>query len=98
MNREHLHHCSDIFSVDLDEGLETGTLAFALADEVGSRVTIRLPARDLVALRDALNDLSEDPADLAERRFSLARPDDSYSFLEEDLGEIRRRESDYSTA
>ena len=99
MNRQQMHVCSDVFSVDLDDDLQSGTLAFVLKD-ASSLVEVRLPARGIVALRDTLVDLSEDPAERPARRLKpeILRP--SYPQWEEDLGdpwevdlgEIRLRE------
>jgi hypothetical protein len=100
MNRQQMHVCSDVFSVDLDDDLESGTLAFVLKD-ASSLVEVRLPARGIVALRDTLVDLSEDPAERPARPLmppAILRP--SYAQWEEDLGdpwevdlgEIRLRE------
>jgi len=101
MNRQQMHVCSDVFSVDLDDDLESGTLAFVLKD-ASSLVEVRLPARGIVALRDTLVDLSEDP----ERPACLLKPAifrPPYAQWEEDLGdpweadsgEIRLREAAY---
>jgi hypothetical protein len=47
MNRQPMHVCSDVFSVDLDDDLESGTLAFVLKD-ASSLVEVRLPAKGIV--------------------------------------------------
>ena len=99
MNRQQMHVCSDVFSVDLDDDLESGTLAFVLKD-ASSLVEVRLPARGIVALRDTLVDLSEDPAERPARRLKPAILRPYYAQWEEDLGdpwevdlgEIRLRE------
>jgi hypothetical protein len=99
MTRQQMHVCSDVFSVDLDDDLESGTLAFVLKD-ASSLVEVRLPARGIVALRDTLVDLSEDPAERPARRLKPAILRPSYAQWEEDLGdpwevdlgEIRLRE------
>ena len=102
MNRQQMHVCSDVFSVDLDDDLESGTLAFVLKD-ASSLVEVRLPAKGIVALRDTLVDLSEDPAERPERLLTPAIFPPSYAQWEEDLGdpweadlgEIRLREAAY---
>ena len=99
MNRQQMHVCSGVFSVDLDDDLESGTLAFVFKD-ASSLVEVRLPARGIVALRDTLVDLSEDPAERPARRLKPAILRSSYAQWEEDLGdpwevdlgEIRQRE------
>lgn len=99
MNRQQMHVCSDVFSVDLDDDLESGTLAFVLKD-ASSLVEVRLPAKGIVALRDTLVDLSEDPVERPERLLKPAILRPSYAQWEEDLGdpwevdlgEIRLRE------
>lgn len=99
MNRQQMHVCSDVFSVDLDDDLESGTLAFVLKD-ASSLVEVRLPARGIVALRDTLVDLSEDPVERPALRLKPAILRPSYAQWEEDLGdpwevdsgEIRLRE------
>ena len=99
MNCEQMLVCSDLFSVDLDDDLESGTLAFVLKD-ASSLLEVRLPAKGIVALRDTLIDLSEDPACRPER---VSRPAIScpvYSEWEDDLaekwdGEVRPRELTY---
>jgi hypothetical protein len=102
MNRQSMHICSDVFSVDLDDDLESGTLAFVLKD-ASSLVEVRLPTKGIVALRDTLIDLSEDPAERPERPVKPAIFGPSYAQWEEDLGEkwegdfgeIRLREAAY---
>lgn len=102
MNRQQMHVCSDVFSVDLDDDLESGTLAFVLKD-ASSLVEVRLPAKGIVALRDTLVDLSEDPVERPERLLKPAILRPSYAQWEEDLGdpwevdlgEIRLREAAY---
>ena len=102
MNRQETHICSDIFSVDLEDDLESGTLAFVLKD-ASSLVEVRLPARGIVALRDTLIDLSEHAAEQPERVPRPASVGPSYAQWEEDLGdpwevdsgEIRVREATY---
>lgn len=102
MNRQQMHVCSDVFSVDLDDDLESGTLAFVLKD-ASSLVEVRLPAKGIVALRNTLVDLSEDPAERPARRLKPAILRPSYAQWEEDLGdpwevdlgEIRLREAAY---
>ena len=102
MNRQQMHVCSDVFSVDLDDDLESGTLAFVLKD-ASSLIEVRLPAKGIVALRDTLVDLSEDPAVRPERLLKPAIFRFSYAQWEEDLGdpweadsaEIRLREAAY---
>ena len=86
MNRQQMHVCSDVFSVDLDDDLESGTLAFVLKD-ASSLVEVRLPAKGIVALRDTLVDLSEDPVERPERLLKPAIFRPSYSQWEEDLGD-----------
>jgi hypothetical protein len=92
MNREPVYICSDVSSVNLDEGLEAGTLTFVADEESEPQLTIRLPVRAIVALRDALLSLSEDPAQSRRRSANSSRFDPAFSLLEEDLGEIRRRD------
>ena len=102
MNRQQMHVCSDVFSVDLDDDLESGTLAFVLKD-ASSLVEVRLPAKGIVALRDTLVDLSEDPAERPARLLKPATFRPPYAQWEEDLGdsweadagEIRLREVAY---
>ena len=102
MNRQETHICSDVFSVDLDSDLQSGTLAFVLKD-ASSLVEVRLPARGIVALRDTLIDLSEDPVERPERLLRPATVDPTYAQWEEDLGdpwevdsgELRLREAAY---
>ena len=91
MNPQHMHICSDVFSVDLDRNLESGTLAFVLKD-ASSLVEVHLPAKGLVALRDTLMDLSEDAAAQSVRvaKSALFRP--AYAQWEEDLSEKWERE------
>ena len=86
MNRQQMHVCSDVFSVDLDDDLEAGTLAFVLKD-ASSLVEVRLPAKGIVALRDTLVDLSEDPVERPERHLKAAILRPSYAQWEEDLGD-----------
>ena len=86
MNRQQMHVCSDVFSVDLDDDLESGTLAFVLKD-ASSLVEVRLPAKGIVALRDTLVDLSEDPVERPERLLKAAILRPSYAQWEEDLGD-----------
>ena len=50
MNSQQTLVCSDVFSVDLDDDLESGTLAFVLKD-ASSLLEVRLPAKGIVALR-----------------------------------------------
>lgn len=102
MNRQQMHVCSDVFSVDLDDDLESGTLAFVLKD-ASSLVEVRLPAKGIVALRDTLVDLSEDPAERPARLIKPAIFRPAYAQWEEDLGdsweadsgETRQREAAY---
>src|SRR5688572_20944000 len=54
MNSQQTLVCSDVFSVDLDDDLESGTLAFVLKD-ASSLLEVRLPAKGIVALRDTLS-------------------------------------------
>ena len=86
MNRQETHICSDVFSVDLDDDLESGTLAFVLKD-ASSLVEVRLPARGIVALRDTLIDLSEHPAERPGGLPRSATVGASYAQWEEDLGD-----------
>lgn len=76
MNCEQMLVCSDLFSVDLDDDLESGTLAFVLKD-ASRLLEVRLPAKGMVALRDTLIDLSE--ADL------------QYVLSATDLADLERR-------
>ena len=99
MSREQMLVCSDVFSVDLDDDLESGTLAFVLKD-ASSLLEVRLPAKGIVALRDTLMDLSEDPACRPERVIKPAIFRPAYSEWEDDLaekwdGEVRPRELAY---
>ena len=102
MNRQQMHVCSDVFSVELDDDLESGTLAFVLKD-ASSLVEVRLPAKGIVTLRDTLIDLSEAPAERPARLLKPAIFSPSYAQWEEDLGdpweadsgEIRLREAAY---
>ena len=45
MNREQMLVCSDLFSVDLDDDLESGTLAFVLKD-ASSLLEVRCRRRE----------------------------------------------------
>ena len=86
MNPQQVHACSDVFSVDLDDDLESGTLAFVLKD-ASSLVEIRLPAKGIVALRNTLVDLSEDPVERPQRLLKAAIFCPAYPQWEEDLGD-----------
>ena len=102
MNRQQMHVCSDVFSVDLDDDLESGTLAFVLKD-ASNLIEVRLPAKGIVTLRDTLVDLSEDPAERPARLLKPAIFRPPYAEWEEDLGdpwdadseEINLREAAY---
>jgi hypothetical protein len=102
MNRQQTHICSDVFSVDLDDDLESGTLAFVLKD-ASNLIEVRLPAKGIVTLRDTLVDLSEDPAERPARLLKPAIFRPPYAEWEEDLGdpwdadseEINLREAAY---
>ena len=101
MNRQQMHVCSEVFSVDLDDDLESGTLAFVLKD-ASSLIEVRLPAKGIVALRDTLVDLSEDPAERPARFLKPAIFGPAYQWEEDlgdpwegDSGEIRLRDAAY---
>ena len=89
MNPERLHICSDVFSVDLDDDLKSGTVVFVLDAAARNHVIVRLPSKAIIALRDALMALSEDPFERRNRRREGMKFDWPESFLEEDLAEIR---------
>jgi hypothetical protein len=93
MNPERLHICSDVSSVDLDDDLESGTVVFVLNDAARHDLIVRLPAKAIIALRDALIALSEDPFERRKRRRDVLTFDWPESFLEEDFAEVRRQES-----
>ena len=93
MNPERLHICRDVSSVDLDDDLETGTLVFVLNDAARNHLIVRLPSKAVIALRDALIALSEDPFERRNRRRQVLTFDWPESFLEEDFAEIDTRES-----
>ena len=93
MNPEHLHICSDVSSLDLDDDLESGTVVFVLNNAARNHLIIRLPSKAILALRDALIALSEDPFERRNRRRDSLRFEWPESFLEEDFAEIRLHES-----
>ena len=89
MNPERLHVCSDVSSVDLDDDLKSGTVVFVLNDAARNHLIVRLPSKAIIALRDALIALSEDPFERRNRRREGLKFDWPESFLEEDFAEIR---------
>jgi hypothetical protein len=93
MNLERLHICSDVSSVDLDDDLESGTVVFVRNDAARNHLIVRLPSKAIIALRDALIALSEDPYRGRDRRREVLAFDWPESFLEEDFSEVRLRES-----
>lgn len=93
MNPERLQICHDVSSVDLDDDLETGTVVFVLNDAARNHLIVRLPSKAVIALRDALIALSEDPFERRNRRREVLTFDWPESFLEEDFAEIDARES-----
>lgn len=93
MNPELLHNCSNVSSVDLDDDFESGTVVFVLNDAARNRLIIRLPSTALIALRDALIALSDDPFERRNRRRDGLTFDWPESFIEEDFAEILPHES-----
>lgn len=89
MNPERLHICCDVSSVDLDDDLKSGTVVFVLNEAARNHVIVRLPSNAIIALRDALIALSEDPSERRNRRREVLKFDWPESFLEEDFAEIR---------
>ena len=89
MNPERLHICCDVSSVDLDDDLRSGTVVFVLNEAARNHLIVRLPSKAIIALRDALIALSEDPFERRNRRRKALNFDWPESFLEEDLAEIR---------
>ncbi|HYM48487.1 MAG TPA: hypothetical protein VES91_08395 [Burkholderiaceae bacterium] len=89
MNPERLHICCDVSSVDLDDDLKSGTVVFVLNEAARNHLIVRLPSNAIIALRDALIALSEDPFERRNRRRKVLNFDWPESFLEEDLAEIR---------
>lgn len=89
MNPERLHVCSDVSSVDLDDDLKSGTVVFVLNEAARNHLIVRLPSKAIIALRDALIALSEDPFERRNRRREGLKFDWPESFLEEDFAEIR---------
>ena len=93
MNPERLQICCDVSIVDLDDDLESGTVVFVLNDAARNHLIVRLPSKSIIALRDALIALSEDPFEQRKRRREVLTFDWPESFLEEDFTEIDARES-----
>ena len=93
MNPERLHNCSDFSSVDLDDDLETGTVVLVRNNAARDQLIVRLPSKAIIALRDALVALSEDPFERRNRRRQVLTFDWPESFLEEDFSEVRSHES-----
>ncbi len=89
MNPERLHICCDVSSVDLDDDLKSGTVVFVLNEAARNHLIVRLPSNAIIALRDALIALSEDPFERRNRRREALKFDWPESFLEEDFAEIR---------
>ena len=89
MNPERLHVCSDVSSVDFDDDLKSGTVVFVLNEAARNHLIVRLPSKAIIALRDALIALSEDPFERRNRRREGLKFDWPESFLEEDFAEIR---------
>ena len=89
MNPERLHICSDVSSVDLDDDLKSGTVVFVLNEAARNHLIVRLPSNAIIALRDALIALSEDPFERRNRRREGLKFDWPESYLEEDFAEIR---------
>lgn len=93
MNPERLQNCTDFSCVDLDDDLETGTVVFVLNNAARDQLIVRLPSRAIIALRDALIALSEDPFERRNRRRQVLKFDWPESFLEEDFSEVRSHDS-----
>jgi hypothetical protein len=89
MNPERLHICADVSSVDLDDDLKSGTVVFVLNHAADNHLIVRLPSKAIIALRDALIALSEDPCERRNRRQEALKFDWPESFLEEDFAEVR---------
>ncbi len=89
MKPEFLQICFDFSSVDLDDDLKSGTVVFVLNDAARNHLFVRLPSQAIIALRDALVALSEDPFERRNRRREVLKFDWPESFLEEDFAEAR---------
>ena len=93
MNPERVHICADVSSVDLDDDLLSGTVVFVPNGATDDHLIVRLPSTAIIALRDALIALSEDPCERRNRRRDALKFDWPESFLEEDFAEVRTYES-----
>jgi hypothetical protein len=82
MTREHSYLCSDLAAVEVDDNQEFGTLVFELENRANEVLNVRLPARQLLTLRDTLAELDA----------ALSAPARDPAFVEDDLGEIRPRQ------